>query len=80
MDDTASLKDRIAKVLAEELAPVLAMDATAIEVIDVADGVARVRLGGACGCNPSSVMAIILGLEQELRRRVPEIEYVEIAP
>ena len=75
-----SLKDRVARVLAEQLAPALAMDETMIEVIEVIDGVARIRLGGACGCCPSSVMVIIVGIEQEMRRRVPEIEYLEIVP
>ena len=75
-----SLKDRVARVLAEQLAPALAMDETMIEVIEVIDGVTRIRLGGACGCYPSSVMVIIVGIEQEMRRRVPEIEYLEIVP
>lgn len=74
------LKDRVGRVLAEELAPALAMDAAMIEVIEVIDGVARIRLGGACGCCPNSVMAIIMGIEQEVRRQVPEIEYLEIGP
>ncbi len=71
------LKSRVAKVLAEEVAPALQMDGTAIELLDVSDGVARVRLHGGCGGCPSTIMAIILGLDQELCRRVPEISYVE---
>ena len=75
-----SVKDRVALVLAKEVAPALGMDGTIIEVIEVADGVASVRLGGACGSCPSSVMALIMEIERELRRRVPEIEYLEVAP
>lgn len=74
------LKARVAKVLAEELAPALGMDGLELEVLDITDGVARVRLGGSCGCCPSSVMAILMGIEQQLHRRVPEIDYVELAP
>jgi Fe-S cluster biogenesis protein NfuA len=53
------------------------MDATAIEVLDVSDGIARLRLGGVCGGCPGSIMAAVMGIEQELRRHVPEIEFVE---
>ena len=41
---------------------------------------ARVRLHGTCGGCPSTVLAVILGIEQDLRRHVPEIEYVEAVP
>ncbi len=75
-----NLKDRVARVLAEEVGPALAMDGAAIEVLDVADGVARVRLGGVCGGCPSTVMTVIMGIEQELRKRVPEVDYLEAVP
>ncbi len=74
------LKERAAKVLAEEVAPALETDATTIELLDVADGVARVRLGGVCSGSPTTLMAVIHGIEEELRRRVPEIEYLEAVP
>lgn len=74
------LKARVAKVLAEEVAPALAMDGTALEVLDVTDGVVRLRLGGVCGGCPSSILAAVMGIEEELRRRVPEVEYLEAVP
>lgn len=74
------LKERITQVLAREVGPALEMDGTAIEVLDVTDGVVRVRLGGVCGNCPSSIMAAIMGIEQELRRHVPEVEYLEAVP
>jgi Fe-S cluster biogenesis protein NfuA len=73
-----SLKERVVRILAEEVAPALEMDNTGLEVIDVTDGVVRLRLDGACSGCASSLMAIIMGIEQELRRRVPEVEYVEM--
>jgi Fe-S cluster biogenesis protein NfuA len=75
-----SLKDRVARVLAEEVVPALEMNGAVLEVLDVTGGVVRLRLGTAGGCCPSSVMAIIMGIEQELRRRVPEVEYLEAVP
>jgi Fe-S cluster biogenesis protein NfuA len=53
------------------------MDGTAIEVVDVQEGIVQVRLQNVCAGCPSSVMTMIMVLEEELRRRLPEIEYLE---
>jgi Fe-S cluster biogenesis protein NfuA len=74
------LKQRVARVITENVAPLLEMDGNAIEVLDITDGVVQVRLHGACGCCPGSVQAVIMGIEDELRRRVPEVEYLEAVP
>lgn len=74
------LKCRVERALAEHVAPALAMDGTRLEVLGVEDGIARIRLGGACGNCPSSIMAAVMGIEQELRRHVPEVEYIEAVP
>jgi Fe-S cluster biogenesis protein NfuA len=73
------LKDRVAAVLAQHAAPALDLDGTQIEVLDVTDGIARLRLGGVCGGCPSSIMAAIMGLEELLHRHVPEVRGVEAA-
>jgi Fe-S cluster biogenesis protein NfuA len=75
-----NLQERVAQVLAEEVGPALAMDGTKLEVVDVIDGVARIRLGGVCGGCPSTIMAVVNGIEQELCKRVPEVEYIEALP
>jgi Fe-S cluster biogenesis protein NfuA len=75
-----ALHERVAQVLAREVAPALQMDGTDLELLDVRDGVARVRLRGGCGGCPSSIMADIMGVEEELRRRGPEVEYIEAVP
>jgi Fe-S cluster biogenesis protein NfuA len=72
------LRQHVARVVAEEVAPLLDMDGGGIEVVAVEQGVVQVRLHGACGCCPGSVQAVILGIEEELRRRVPEVEYLEV--
>ncbi len=74
------LKKRVETVLRAEVAPALALDGTIIEVIDVEDGVARLRLNGACTGCPASIWTLINGIEQELRERIPEIEYLEATP
>ena len=76
----ADLKERVARILNEEIGPALQIDTGRIEVLDVTDGVARVRLPGVCTGCPSTIMMILMGLEQELRRQVPEVEYLEAGP
>ena len=78
--DSDSLKRKVQQVIASEVAPALELDGTLIEVLDVTDGVARLRLNGACAGCPSTIWTLINGLEQELRQRVPEIEYLEAVP
>jgi Fe-S cluster biogenesis protein NfuA len=74
------LKDQIAQLLKDEIGPALALDGGGIEVVDVANGVVQLRLGGVCTGCPSTVMAVIIGIEQELRQRLPEVEYIEAVP
>ena len=78
--ESATLKDRVSRVLIEHVGPALTLDGTAMEVLDVSDGVAQVRLTGVCGSCPSTLMTVIMGIEQELRKHVPEIEYLEAVP
>jgi len=74
------LRERVARVLAEEVGPALRIAGTDIEVLGVHDGVVEVRLHGACGGCPATTMTVIMGLEEELRRRVPELQYLEAMP
>ncbi len=80
MTDPQALKDRVAQILNQEVAPALHLEGGNLEVLEVAGGVARVRLGEICQACPGTIMAVILCLEQELRRRIPEIEYLEAVP
>jgi Fe-S cluster biogenesis protein NfuA len=81
MSDLESvLRDRVARVITEEVAPALEMDGTAVEVLAVADCVVRVRITGGCGGCPGSVYAVVMRIEEELRRCVPEVRYLEAAP
>ena len=77
---SSDLCERLRRVLVDEIGPALQLDGTAIEVLDVTDGVARIRLGGVCAGCPSTIMTIVTGLEEELRRRLPEIDYLEAVP
>ncbi len=75
-----SAKEQVAKVLREEVLPLLAMEGGGAEVVDIQDGVIQVRLTGTCGSCPSTVRAVLMGLEEELRKRVPGVDYLEAVP
>jgi Fe-S cluster biogenesis protein NfuA len=75
-----ALRERVARVVAEEVLPALAMDGATVEVVGVDAGVVQVRLGGTCSSCPATVRAVIMGIEEELRRRVPEVDYLEAVP
>ena len=53
------------------------MDPALVEVVEVTDGIASVRLAGACASCPASLTVIIMGLEQELKKYVPEVDIIE---
>lgn len=76
--DSEQIRQRVARVLADEVAPLLQMDGNGIEVVAVDNGVVQVRLQGVCGCCPGTVQAVVMGIEEELRRKVPEVEYLEV--
>jgi Fe-S cluster biogenesis protein NfuA len=78
--DSTSLTERIRRIIIEEVLPILHMDGGGVEVLAVQEGVVQVRLLGSCGGCPSTVHTVLLLLEDELRRRVPEIEYLEAVP
>ncbi len=73
------LKRQVQRVV-EEVLPALQMDGAGVEVLGVEAGVVRVRLSGTCSSCPATVRAVIMGIEDELRRRVPGVEYLEAVP
>ena len=73
------MRERVERVIAR-IRPAVQMDGGDIELVDVADGIVRVRLIGSCvGC-PSSTMTLKLGIERAIRAEVPEIAGVEALP
>lgn len=76
----SDLRERVEVVLKTDIAAALMLDGTGIEVLDVSDGIAQVRLSGACAGCPATIMTVITSLESELRKRVPEVEVIEAVP
>ena len=57
--------------------PALQADGGDVELVDVIDGVVKVRLKGACGGCPMSQMTLTRGVEATIKKAVPEIKRVE---
>jgi len=71
-----SLEQRTREVI-ESFRPYIQADGGDIEFVGVENGIAQVRLQGACvGC-PHAAMTLQMGVERHLRERVPEIKGVE---
>ena len=71
------MKEQVAAVL-EEIRPNLQADGGDIELVDVVDGVVKVRLKGACAGCPMSQMTLTFGVEKVLKERIPEV--VKVVP
>jgi Fe-S cluster biogenesis protein NfuA len=76
----SDLRERVEKMIRDEIAPAMEVDGSVIEVLDIENGCARVRLGGACAACPATIMYFVRGFEEELRQRFPEVEYLEAVP
>jgi Fe-S cluster biogenesis protein NfuA len=72
-------KDMREKVEAalEKIRPTLQADGGDVELVDVNDGVVKVRLTGACGTCPMSTMTLKAGVERILKEEVPEVKEVQ---
>lgn len=63
-----------------EIRPGLQADGGDVELVDIEDGVVKVRLKGACAGCPMSQMTLAFGIERVLKERVPEVKKVEAVP
>jgi Fe-S cluster biogenesis protein NfuA len=61
--------------------PAIQADGGDVELVDVlADGTVHIRFHGACDGCPSSTMTLHMGLERNLRERVPQVTRVLPVP
>ena len=66
-------RERVQSVL-ERIRPLIQSDGGDIELVDVTDNKAKVRLTGNCvGC-PSAQMTLYMGVEMTLKEEIPELE------
>ncbi|NMO95631.1 NifU family protein [Paenibacillus lemnae] len=67
--------DEVAEVL-DKLRPFLQRDGGDVELVDVEDGIVKLKLVGACGSCPSSTITLKAGIERALVEEVEGIEEV----
>ncbi len=70
------MKEKVQKIL-DTIRPALQADGGDIELVDVVDGIVKVRLRGACGQCPMSQMTLKNGVEARLKEQIPEVVAVE---
>lgn len=76
MAEEQNLFDKVQEVL-DKLRPFLLRDGGDCELVDVEDGIVKLRLLGACGSCPSSTFTLKAGIERALIEEVPGIVEVE---
>ena len=69
------MEDKVKEAL-ENIRPILQADGGDVELINIEDGIVRVRLTGACGGCPMSAMTLRNGVEKVVKRDVPEVKAV----
>jgi Fe-S cluster biogenesis protein NfuA len=72
------MKEKVQAAL-DRIRPMLQADGGDVELVDVVDGIVKVRLQGACKGCPMSQMTLRNGIERVLKQQIPEIKAVEPA-
>ena len=71
-----SMEEEVEEIL-ESLRPMLIQDGGNVELVDIDDGVVKVRLVGACVSCSSSLMTLKMGIEKALKKAIPMVRCVE---
>ncbi|MFE0503710.1 NifU family protein [Peribacillus butanolivorans] len=71
-----TMESQVQDVL-DKLRPFLLRDGGDCELVDVEDGIVKLRLLGACGSCPSSTITLKAGIERALLEEVPGVVEVE---
>ena len=70
------MQEQVLEVL-DKLRPFLLRDGGDIELVDIEEGIVKLRLMGACGSCPSSTITLKAGIERALLEEVPGVIEVE---
>ncbi|HJV46516.1 MAG TPA: NifU family protein [Bacillota bacterium] len=70
------LFEQVEEVL-NKLRPFLQRDGGDCELVDVDEGIVKLRLMGACGSCPSSTITLKAGIERAIMEEIPEISEVQ---
>ncbi|MXQ55491.1 NifU family protein [Shimazuella alba] len=70
------MEEKVQEIL-DKLRPYIQRDGGDVELVEVEEGIVRVRLLGACGSCPSSTITLKAGIERALMEEIPEVREVE---
>jgi Fe-S cluster biogenesis protein NfuA len=73
--EEVKMREKVEAAL-QQVRPALLADGGDIQLIDVKDGVVKVKLTGACGGCPMATMTLKGGIERVLKEKVPEVKEV----
>ncbi|WP_411809986.1 MULTISPECIES: NifU family protein [Alkalihalophilus] len=76
MATSTEMVEQVQEVL-DKLRPFLLRDGGDVELVEVEDGIVKVRLLGACGSCPSSTITLKAGIERALLEEVPGVKEIE---
>ena len=69
------MKEKVEAAL-NKIRPALIADGGNVELVDVVDGVVKVKLTGHCAGCPMSQMTLKNGIERLLKQEIPEVKQV----
>jgi Fe-S cluster biogenesis protein NfuA len=69
------MKEKVQAAI-DKIRPMLKADGGDVELLEVKDGIVKVRLQGACAGCPMSQMTLKNGIERMLKKEIPEIKSV----
>lgn len=69
------MKEKVEEAL-NKVRPALMADGGNVELVDIQEGVVKVKLTGACGGCPMSQMTLKMGIERLLKKEIPEVKEV----
>jgi len=69
------MREKVEEALAE-IRPALQADGGDVELVDVSQGVVKLKLKGACAGCPVATMTLKQGIERLLKKRVPGVKEV----
>jgi Fe-S cluster biogenesis protein NfuA len=70
------MKEKVQEVI-NKIRPMLQADGGDVELVDMENGVVKVRLKGACSGCPMSQMTLKNGIEKLLKEEIAEVVSVE---
>jgi len=75
-DEKVDMKTKVEEIL-KQIRPSLQADGGDVDLVDVVDGVVKLRLKGSCAGCPMSQMTLAFGIERVLKEKVAEVKRVE---